>query len=137
MNKGIWPIFFAVLIIGNIFYYFPIISFTILAMIIILAIIHHNESAKKLKENILIEYLEYWESMKGKDNVMSYEEYEKQFFVDLTEKRRIAALKKHQENLAMERSKKVLNPLESFLYGLKRGGLRTASTNRSGRRRKQ
>lgn len=122
MNKGIWPIFFAVLIIGNIFYYFPIISFTILAMIIILAIIHHNESAKKLKENILIEYLEYWESMKGKDNVMSYEEYEKQFFVDLTEKRRIAALKKHQENLAMERSKKVLNPLESFLYGLKRGG---------------
>lgn len=92
--------------------------------------INKRSKQKELEKKLLNEYLEYYESMKGKDTVKSYEEF-KQEFVNLIQKEREEAAKIYLENSKFERTR-----LNAFLEGL-HGGLRTASTNRSGRKKKK
>jgi len=127
---------FIMAIIFSLFIKFPMLSFLILAAIII--VIGTIGEQNKLQNKILIAYLEYYESMKEKDNVMSYEEF-KPLFIDSIKKERREAAKKHREYLANESKKYRSKPgaFESFWAGLTSHDLRTASTNRSGRRRKK
>ena len=66
-------------IIYSFFFNFSTISYIILAAIIIFIIIRTIIEQKKLQEKILMGYLEYCESMEGKDTVKSYEEFKQSY----------------------------------------------------------
>jgi hypothetical protein len=141
------------------FCHLPHISVLILVAFVLMIIIYDKISErKKIQEELLIKYLEYCKAIPKNKSVMSYEAFKKeeifkQELAILNKEKRKKAEEEYQKKL--EISKIDLDPLglirnmrgknrtprpsilESFLAGLKSRDLRTASTNRSGRRRKQ
>lgn len=136
------PIFVIATLVFLLFIIFPTFSVVTTFVIFIILIINWDKNKRLLQEKLSVEYLEYLNSMKGKNNIRSYEDYTKERHQEIDNLKRQERNKKIQEMNAeiKENFKKSIQRrtlFDDFLDGLKSHDLRTASTNRSGRRRKR